>query len=152
MQGNIDLPNARTLDEGLVSAGQPSPEQLRVAANAGVKTIVNLCVSGECGWDEAATVKELGMRYIPVPVSGAADITAANARKLHEVIEERANWPMVIHCGSGNRVGALLALRAFHEQGCDPETAVEKGRLAGLTMLEAHVRQCLLKAVPGDGK
>ena len=142
---NIDFPNARAVTEGVISAGQPSVEQLKSAADAGVKTIVNLCVPGECGWDEAATVKQLGMRYIAIPVCGAADINEANAKILHEVVEEPTNYPMVIHCGSGNRVGALFALKAFHAEGCDPEKAIEKGRLAGLTMLEPHVRQCLAR-------
>lgn len=144
---NIDMPNARTVAEGLISAGQPSIEQLKSAAAADVKTIVNLCVAGECGWDEAATVKQFGMRYVAIPVCGAPDVTAANARKLHEVVEDKTNYPMVIHCGSGNRVGALFALKAFHEEGCDLDKAVEKGRLAGLTMLEPHVRNCLAKSL-----
>lgn len=143
----LNLPNAREVAAGVISAGQPSVEQLRQAAEAGVKTIVNLCVPGECGWDEAATVKELGMRYVAIPVCGAPDVTEANARKLHEVVADEANYPMVIHCGSGNRVGALFALKAFHEEGCDLEQAIERGKLAGLTMLEPHVRQCLSKAL-----
>lgn len=145
----LDLPNARTVAEGLISAGQPSTAQLKAAAEAGVKTIVNLCVAGECGWDEAATVKELGMRYIAIPVCGSQDVTAANAKKLHEVVEDKDNYPIVVHCGSGNRVGALFALKAFHEEGCDPETAVAHGKLAGLTMLEPHVRRCFSQARTG---
>lgn len=147
MSQAMNLPNARTVAEGLISAGQPSPEQLKIAADAGVKTIVNLCMPGECGWDEAATVKGLGMRYVAIPVGGAQDVTEANAGRLHEVVKDAANYPMVIHCGSGNRVGALFAMKAFHEEGCDLEKAVEKGRLAGLTMLEPYVRQCLSKAL-----
>ena len=145
MKHALDLPNARTVAEGLISAGQPSVAQLKAAADAGVKTIVNLCVTGECGWDEAEVVKQLDMRYIAIPVCGAADVTQANAKKLHDVVADRTNYPMAIHCGSGNRVGALFALKAFYEEGCDPEKAVEQGRLAGLTMLEPYVRNCLSK-------
>lgn len=142
----LDLPNARQVTGGLISAGQPSAEQLELAAEAGVRTIVNLCSPGECGWDEAEVVRELGMCYINIPVCGAPDINEANAGKLHEVLRDKANYPMVVHCGSGNRVGALLALQAFFMEGCDVEEAVEKGRQAGLTMLEAHVRACLANA------
>ena len=149
MEKKLDLPNSRTVAEGLISAGQPSPAQLKTAADAGVRTVVNLCVPGECGWDEAATVKQLGMRYVPIPVRGAPDVTEANAEKLNALVEDGANYPMVIHCGSGNRVGALFALNAFHREGCDLEKAIEKGRLAGLTMLEPHVRQCLAGARQG---
>lgn len=147
MTPQLDLPNARAVAEGVISAGQPSPEQLKKAAAVGVKTIVNLCDEGECSWDEAGLVKSLGMRYVNIPVCGAPDVNMESARRLHAVVDDAVNYPMVIHCGSGNRVGALFALKAFDQEGCDLEKAIEKGRLAGLTMLEPHVRQCLSKAM-----
>lgn len=146
MSQQLDLPNARAVAEGLVSSGQPTPVQLEAAAQAGVKTIVNLCAPGECGWDEGAVVERLGMHYVAIPVCGAPDVTPANAAKLHAVVADKANYPMVIHCGSGNRVGALYALSTFHNEGCTLEEAIENGRLAGLTMLEPHVRKCLAGA------
>lgn len=147
MAQQLDLPNARTVAEGVVSAGQPSPAQLKNAAGAGVKTIVNLCGEDECSWDEADLVKSLGMRYVNIPVCGAPDVNMESARRLHAVVDDAANYPMVVHCGSGNRVGALFALRAFEQEGCDLEKAIEKGKLAGLAMLEPHVRKCLSEAM-----
>jgi hypothetical protein len=44
----------------------------------------------------------------------------------------------LLHCGSGNRVGALLALRESQD-GADDESALEYGRSAGLTKLEPVV-------------
>lgn len=141
-----DLPNARSVADGVISTGQPTVDQLRRAAGTGVKTIVNLCAPGECGWDEAAVVRDLGMNYLAIPVPDASALTPANARKLHAVLEDAAHRPVIVHCASGNRVGALFALRAFHEQGCDVEGALEQGRLAGLTRLEPYVRDSLTKA------
>ncbi|MNN82154.1 hypothetical protein D3C81_1990580 [compost metagenome] len=46
---------------------------------------------------------------------------------------------MLLHCASGNRVGALLALLA-HERGLDEEAAIAEGRAAGLGSLEPTVR------------
>lgn len=143
---SLDLPNARLVTDGVISAGQPSVAQLRAVALAGVKTIVNLCALNECGWNEAEVVENLGMCYVAIPVPDASGVTAENARRLHEVLDDAGNRPVIVHCGSGNRVGALFALRAFHAQGRDAESAIEQGRLAGLTRLEPFVREQLSKA------
>jgi protein tyrosine phosphatase (PTP) superfamily phosphohydrolase (DUF442 family) len=50
--------------------------------------------------------------------------------------------PVLVHCGSANRVGALIALSEFSETG-DLDKALEAGRAAGLTRLEGTVREVL---------
>lgn len=144
MSIKIDWPNLANPAEGVYTAGQPDSGQIRSAAEQGIRTVVNLCAEDECGWDEAAVVKETGMRYIHIPVCGPEDICEANARKLHEVLEQRELQPMIVHCGSANRVGALYALQAHRFAGLDPEAALALGRRAGLAGAEPRVRQCIL--------
>ena len=48
--------------------------------------------------------------------------------------------PVLLHWGSGNRVGAILALR-HSLSGADDEEAFSYGRSAGLTGLEPVVRE-----------
>jgi uncharacterized protein (TIGR01244 family) len=60
---------------------------------------------------------------------------------LNELVEA-FDGPVLIHCGSGNRVAALLALSKSAE-GADDEIAIEYGRQAGLTRLEGVVRERL---------
>ena len=50
---------------------------------------------------------------------------------------------MLLHCASGNRVGALLALMAYHEEGVSRRQALDVGRAAGLGALESEVDQRL---------
>lgn len=138
-----DLPNLRQVDKQLYSAGQPSPEQLRQLAEAGVRTVVNLCAANESDWDESARVGELGMHYVHLPICGPQDVCAERARALDQVLADAGNYPVLVHCGSGNRVGALFALRARHCTGCTAEEALVIGRRAGLSGLEPHVRACL---------
>ena len=54
-----------------------------------------------------------------------------------------AGTPVLVHCGSGNRVGALFALRAAWLQGVAPAQAVALGRAAGMTALEPAIRGIL---------
>lgn len=139
----LSLPNLKIPRDGVYSCGQPAPEQLKGLKDAGVRTIVDLRAPGEIDWDEQAAVEELGMTYHRIPITGPDDITEENARRLSEIMDDQAATPVLIHCGSGNRVGALYALKAFHCDECSGEAAVETGKAAGLMELEAYVRECL---------
>lgn len=140
----IEISNARAPLPGVLTGGQPTEEQIEEAAAAGYRTVVNLRAAGEEGsWDEAPKVEELGMRYVSIPVAGAEGIHPDSARLLFDVLEDPSNRPVMVHCGSGNRVGALFALKAFHVDGKDVETALAIGREAGLTKLEETVRGLL---------
>jgi len=138
----LELPNLKAPDEGLYSCGQPTLEQLRQLHEKGIRTIISLRGEGECDFDERAAVEALGMTFYQIPIAGPGDISEENARRLSQIMDAPGERPILVHCGSGNRVGALYALKAFHCDGCDPEDAVARGRSAGLTQLEPLVRQC----------
>lgn len=134
--------NARVPIDGVLSGGQPSPEQIAAAAEAGFRTVINLRTEGESGFEwEPAAVEKHGMRYVHLPVAGAESLTretiAALDRALAEALEE---GPVLLHCASGNRIGAVLALRAAWLHETPPDAALAYGLGAGLTRLEPAVR------------
>ena len=139
---NLTIPNLSELEAGVWTSGQPNPQQLAQAKEAGFKSVITLCPKGECGWDEQGAVEQLDMRYVCVPISSGGDLTEAAARTLHDVLESSPK-PVLVHCGSANRVGALFALKAHFVDGHAPDAALQHGRRAGLTGLEAAVRQIL---------
>jgi uncharacterized protein (TIGR01244 family) len=140
------LPNARQPLADVVSGGQPSEAQLAEAAAAGYRTVINLRMPSEDGLpDEAARVAELGMEYVSLPIDGAEAITEDNARALSRSLET-AERPVLLHCGSGNRVGALLALSAYYVDGRSADEALQYGLDSGLTRLEPLVRERLSTA------
>lgn len=138
------LPNGRRPAPDLLTGGQPSAEQLEAIAAAGYRTIVDLRPEGEPGApaDEAARAAALGLAYVRIPIASAGDLTEEKARELDRVLDAEGAGPVVVHCAAGNRVGALLALRAAHD-GAAPEAALELGLDAGLTTLEPAVRERL---------
>lgn len=128
--------------DGITSAGQPDRAALEVFADAGYATVIDLRGAGENrGFEEAAVVEELGMHYVTLPIDGKDAISFENARKLDALLQEHPG-PVLVHCGSGNRVGALLALRASLD-GADDESALAVGREGGLTGLEGVVKERL---------
>lgn len=136
------LPNRHEPLAGITTAGQPNAAQLAAAAASGITTVIDLRgIAEDRGIDEEATVEELGMRYVALPVEGAADITYANAAALDKLLAD-AEGPVLIHCSSGNRAGALLALRA-KLAGADAESALALGVAGGVTGLKATVEEKL---------
>jgi uncharacterized protein (TIGR01244 family) len=143
------IPGYRQPRAELITGGQPDPAAWPLAAIAGVTTVITLRADGElAGRDEAAEVAAAGLGYRELPVDGAADITVENAARLWRMIEA-APGRVLVHCGSGNRVGALLALAAAREGGMTPVDAIAYGRSAGLTSAEPRVRD-LLGLPPAD--
>lgn len=132
----------------LITAGQPSAQQLREAATDGVTTVIDLHRPDEDrGYDEAAVAEQLGLRYVRLPISGAGDITEANARTLQRLLRQDGGKTL-LHCASGNRAGALLALIEARINGVPVEAALAHGRDAGLTSLEPTVRAVLEAHTP----
>ena len=126
----------------LYTGGQPSAAQLQQAATAGITTVIDLRQPTEDrGFDETATAASLGLHYVRIPVGGAAGLTPAKVQALQAALAQ-ANGPVLLHCASGNRVGALLALMKA-QQGASTEQALQFGREAGMTSLEAQTRTLL---------
>lgn len=129
--------------ERLFTGGQPSAQQLRDAAHAGVTTVIDLRMPQEDrGYDEAAAAEQLGLRYVRLPIEGAGGISEANARTLDRLLRQDTGTTL-LHCASGNRAGALLALAQARVHGASPDAALQFGRDAGLTSLEPAVRAAL---------
>ncbi|MDG2525050.1 sulfur transferase domain-containing protein [Stenotrophomonas sp. HITSZ_GD] len=137
----------RLVHPALYAGGQPDEATLRALAAQGVTTVIDLRGAEEPrGYAEADTARALGLRYIALPVAGAQDITPANAQALQSALDT-AQGPVLLHCASGNRVGALLALSA-HARGASDEEALAEGRAAGLGSLEPTVRARFHDAAP----
>lgn len=142
----VDAPYACSPQPNVCCAGQPSRKQLEAARQRGVKTVVNLCAPYEGSFDERKVVEALGMTYVSIPVAGAVDLTQVNAAQLARVLNDPDRQPVLVHCASSNRVGALFALKAFYMDRSGIEKALEIGRAAGLKSLEPTVRELLESA------
>jgi uncharacterized protein (TIGR01244 family) len=136
------LPNGKMPFADVLVGGQPTPEQLETLASLGYGTIINLRSPQERGQTDPAAVEALGMKYVSLPITGPDSLSEQNASQLAAILEE-ADGPVVVHCASGNRVGALFALEAYYVDGKTPEEALAIGKAAGVTRLEPVVKQKL---------
>ncbi len=139
------ISNLSTHAGDVYASAQPTQAQLQALAQAGVKHIVNLRPVEEQDFDEATYVRSLGMEYHSIPVAGAADLTTDNAQRLDELLTNLNGQPVLVHCASSNRVGALRSITATEKDGLNVDAALAVGRQWGLTGMEPAVRQVLVE-------
>ncbi|WDE08481.1 protein tyrosine phosphatase family protein [Thalassomonas viridans] len=143
LSGQLALKNAREYSQNYITGGQPSLEDLKKLADAKVKLVVNLRGEGEfSAFDEQEAVEKLGMKYVSLPVASAGDITPENIKKFHQLLAEN-DGSVLVHCASGNRVGAFFALEAFQFKNKTAEQALAIGQQTGLTRLKGHVKDMM---------
>jgi uncharacterized protein (TIGR01244 family) len=136
-EGKGDLSAKKT-----VSAGQPDVAVLSTFAAAGYVAVIDLRTDKEDrGFDEPVTIKGLGMSYVSMPIDSETDINFEKAAELDKILSG-FNGPVLVHCGSGDRVGALFALRE-KANGATNEEAIAAGITAGMTRLEPEVTKVL---------
>jgi uncharacterized protein (TIGR01244 family) len=141
----LPIRNARIPMDGLLSGGQPTQEQIGAAAKAGYRTVINLRGEKEPGFEwEPQMVEKLGMKYEHLPVTGKDSLTREHIERIDDVLTAALeDGPVLLHCASGNRIGAVLALRAVWVEEMDPEQALAYGRASGMTGAEGVARELL---------
>jgi uncharacterized protein (TIGR01244 family) len=144
------LPGHVAISPRLHASGQPSIEALTKLGSAGVRTVIDLRPDSETpDLDEKAVVEKSGLIYRSLPIAGKASLTRENVLAFDKLLAETKEDNVLLHCASGNRVGAMMALRASWLQGKSPEEAMAIGKAAGMTGLTADVKN-LVEASPGS--
>ncbi|TAK46961.1 MAG: phosphatase [Xanthobacteraceae bacterium] len=129
----VTIATAGLLREGAVA----ELKALRFAA------IIDLRMSEEGTAGEQQAVEAAGLRYANIPISAAAP-TEAQLDQFARLVEDGANHPLLVHCASANRVGALWTHYLVQRKGVPFALAVEEGRAIGLQpSREAGVRAAL---------
>lgn len=120
-----------TLD-GVFLASQPAAADFEQASKGGIKTVINNRHASETpDFDEKAIVEGLGMTYISLPYNGEAELTDDVFTRARELLAS-AQRPILMHCGSANRTGALwLAYRAL-DGGLSLDAARAEAKVVGL--------------------
>jgi uncharacterized protein (TIGR01244 family) len=143
----LNIPNLMQGAPGHYSGGFVSPEALSKVKAQGFTHVIDMLPEHEHGgFDEAALAAELGLYYAHLPIVGGHDLNRSNAEALDALLASIGEAPVLVHCMSGNRVGALFALRGYWLKDMSVDEALVEGRRYGLTKLEPLVVQLLQTA------
>jgi uncharacterized protein (TIGR01244 family) len=122
----------------LATSGTISAGAVKELAEKGFATVIDLRTENEGIAEEKKNVESAGMNYINIPVTGAG----INHKQLAAFTKaiENTQVPILVHCASGNRVGALWTTYRL-SKGINSKTAFEEGRTAGMKrLLEEKIR------------
>jgi len=135
----------------IATAGKLKTGAIAELKRHGFNTIVDLRTKAEGVAEEAAAVKKSGMIYHNLAVNKSFP-SATTLDKFQRLVEDKKQHPILLHCGSANRVGMVWAaylIRTGHSY----EAAVLAGRTIGMKPTrEKQLKQnlTLLKPLTGD--
>jgi len=118
--------------DGIVTAGQPAANQFAALAASGVSTVIDLRAPGEPrGFDEPAAARAAGVEYHNIPVV-AGSLTASEFDQVRELLRAPDRRPVLLHCVSANRVGAVLLPYLVLDELRSPDEALRIAHDVGL--------------------
>ncbi len=120
----------------LFIAGQPTEKALRDLKARGVTTVINLRMPEEMkqiGFDEAALVNELGMRYVHIPMRGsAANPYGPTQLDQFAAAMAAAEGKVLLHCTVAWRASHIWAAYLIRDRGVPVATALAQTRSINL--------------------
>jgi uncharacterized protein (TIGR01244 family) len=126
------ITNEKAPTEGVLFGGQPSAEQLESIAAAGYRTVIDLRGAGEDrGYDEATAASDAGLDYHHIEVTQQTLSSDAPFDQFLDLFSE-AETPVLVHCASGNRVGAMYYTYLVAKKGMDRDEALAEAKAQGL--------------------
>lgn len=122
----------------LYIAGQPSEAALRDMVAKGIKTIINLRTQREMDnrqavpYDEAALARELGIKYVHIPLGGPDTPYTPEAVEKFAQAFENANSKVLLHCTIAWRASHMWAAYLVRHKGYTLEEAKRHGTAVNL--------------------
>jgi uncharacterized protein (TIGR01244 family) len=120
--------------------GQPTERALRALKDQGVTTVVNLRMPAELtriGYDEAKLIEQLGMKYVHIPMRGAAGDSAYTPENLAKFAAamKQADGKVLLHCTIAWRASHIWAAYLI-QRGVADSAAVAHAR--AINLMDEH--------------
>ena len=126
-----DVSRLHTLG-GVFLASQPNPSDFEQAKDGGIKTVINLRHDGEnTDFDEGEVVKGLGLNYVHLPWKAPEEMTDDLLDRSRDLLKT-SKKPILLHCASANRVGAIWLVHRVLDGGITFEEALAEAKTVGL--------------------
>lgn len=126
------LPYGGCPTRDVATAGQPGAEAWGMLARAGFKSVVDLREPSEPrGHDETGEIARAGLRYLALPVSHES-LSDRQFDVLRDFMRDPQHRPVLVHCQSANRVGALILPYLVLDEHVPLEEAQRRAAAVGL--------------------
>lgn len=107
----IPINNFHHVVEGIYRGGRPSRDGLKALRQQGFRTVLSFRWRKAPIAVERAYVEELGMKFINIPLNYWSLPNQAQIDAFLEVVDDRRNYPIFVHCFHGaDRTGLLIGI------------------------------------------
>ena len=129
---------------GALLGSQPDATALKLAHQKyGTKTVLNLRMPAEFKYFmEAQAVRDFGMEYHNIAFGPAKTLTDEVFSRALTVLRDSSKTPVLMHCKSGNRVGAIWYAHLVLDLGVQPDEAMAEARIVGLRK-KGHIMRAM---------
>lgn len=114
-------------------AGQPQPGDFATLKARGVKSVISLRKPGEVSnFDQPDLLRKLGMDYSNPCFRDPSELTDEVFDEVRAKLNDPAQQPVMLHCGSANRVGAIWLAHRVLDAGIPLDQAKAEAKEVGL--------------------
>lgn len=112
----VTIKNFGQMDEQFYRGAQPKPEEYKLLAKLGIKSVIDLRddpKSYEKPRSEAA-----GLRYINIPMDDKSEPREEQIAAFLAIANDSSYWPFYVHCAGGrHRTGLIGAVYRYNKYG-----------------------------------
>jgi uncharacterized protein (TIGR01244 family) len=127
-------------------SGQPSVNDFALLKQLKIQNIISFRPPSEHPQiNEAEIASQYQMAFYTIPIDTPEQITYERVATLEQILTSLNQEPTLMHCASGNRVGAMMTAHAYWFRGQNLEDALKTGERYGLTRWRGDIEKLLLQ-------
>jgi tyrosine-protein phosphatase SIW14 len=142
----LGVPNFFKVNDQVYRGAQPTDAGFQSLAKLGIRTIIDLRLTGEHSQaDEEKVVEAAGMKYVSIPMQGMSTPAHEKVSRMLALLENPDTGPVFIHCQRGaDRTGALIACYRIGHDGWQNKKALSEARSLGMSWYQVALQRYVL--------
>ena len=136
--------NFGKINESLYRGAQPDAEGIQNLKRLGIKTIINLRMTGDVWKGEEAEARASGILYTNLPMKGLGRPTDEQVAQALSLINTLPS-PVFVHCQHGcDRTGTVIACYRMEHDQWSNRSSLQEARQYGFSRWEWGMKKCVL--------
>ena len=131
------IKNFYQVDAHVYRGAQPTDEGFKYLAKIGVATVIDLREADERSGAEEKVVRDAGMKYVNIPMTGLTPPTEAEITRILGILKDNTTGAVFVHCRRGaDRTGVVIASYRIDHDHWDNARALNEAKACGMSFFQ----------------